>query len=151
MFFNYVSFNYVILIIFQFCYFNCFLQVFPSNVSFFCFSSFRVLRDHKCHKQTLTCLALSSDAKFIFSGSKDSGLVMWDLKTGQKLERLPGGRKGTEGVHVGHCTTINTVAVSTDTQFLVNRFVSFSTFFISSSISFYYNSQFNFHFIMSPF
>jgi WD40 repeat protein len=96
-------------------------------ILFLLFSSFRVLRDHKCHKQTLTCLALSSDAKFIFSGSKDSGLVMWDLNTGQKLARLPGGRKQTEAVHMGHCTTINAVAVSTDSQFLVSfNFSEFS-------------------------
>ena len=81
------------------------------------------MRDHKCHKQTLTSMVISSDARYILSASKDSGLVMWDLETGQKLARYPGGRKGTEAVHKGHCTTINAIAVSTDTQFLVSLLV----------------------------
>jgi hypothetical protein len=52
---------------------------------------------------------------------------MWDLNTGQKLARFPGGRKQTESVHMGHCTTINAVAVSTDSQFLVSfNFSEFS-------------------------
>jgi WD40 repeat protein len=53
----------------------------------FCCSSIRVLRDHKCHKQSLTCLVLSSDGSLLFTGSKDAGLVMWDLKSGEKLAR----------------------------------------------------------------
>jgi len=45
---------------------------------------------------------------------------MWDLQTGEKLARFQGGRKGTEAVHVGHCTPINAIAVSSDSQFLVS-------------------------------
>jgi len=55
----------------------------------------------------------------MFSGSKDCGLIMWDLNTGAKLARIEGGRKGTENVHKGHCTTVNAIAVSSDTKFLV--------------------------------
>jgi len=99
----------------------CICTVALSNQHDF-FSSIRVLRDNKCHKQSLTSLALSTDGKFIFSGSKDAGLVMWDLNTGEKLARFPGGRKGTESSHNGHCTTVNAIAVSSDTQFLVSLF-----------------------------
>ena len=67
----------------------------------------------------MTCLALSPDGKMIFSGSKDAGLVVWNLETGEKLARFPGGRKDTEKTHLGHCTAVNAIAVSADKQFLV--------------------------------
>ena len=84
----------------------------------------RILKD-KNHKLSITCVVVSADNRFIFSASKDAGLLKWRLDNGEKLHKLPGGRKGMETKHKGHCTTINAMAVSSDGKFLV-KFLSIS-------------------------
>ena len=74
----------------------------------------------KNHKLAITCLVLSPDGQYLFTASKDAGLVKWDLKTGEKLFKLPGGRKGTEAKHKGHCTCIHALAISSDGKFLAS-------------------------------
>ena len=37
-----------------------------------------------------------------------------------KLARVDGGRKGCEDKHIGHCTSVNCVAISSDSQFLAS-------------------------------
>lgn len=77
----------------------------------------RRLQD-KNHKLAITCLCVSNDGRFIFSASKDSSLIKWDLATGEKLFKIPGGRRGQEARHKGHCACINAMAISTDGKFL---------------------------------
>eukprot|EP00095_Tigriopus_kingsejongensis_P006010 maker-scaffold245_size240363-snap-gene-1.25 protein:Tk06010 transcript:maker-scaffold245_size240363-snap-gene-1.25-mRNA-1 annotation:"u3 small nucleolar rna-interacting protein 2" len=77
----------------------------------------RYLRD-KHHKLAITCLVTSSDGRHLFTASKDSSVLKWDLATGQKLLKAPGGRRGLEGQHKGHCSCINAMAISSDNQFL---------------------------------
>ncbi|KAK1135999.1 hypothetical protein K0M31_000568 [Melipona bicolor] len=70
----------------------------------------------KCkeHKSSITCLCLSSNGKFLYSGSKDGGLVKWSLKDRTKLETIKGKKKSQDGMKYVQCLTI-----STDGKFLV--------------------------------
>ena len=74
----------------------------------------------KNHKQSLTCVVISPDSKRVYSGSKDAGLVVWDLVTNTKLFKVPGGRKGEQARHPGHCATILSLAVSSDGKLLAS-------------------------------
>ena len=79
----------------------------------------RFLKD-KNHKLAITAVVVSPDSRFLFSASKDSGLLKWDLSTGEKLEKIPGGKRGKEASHKGHCTVINALAISSDGKFLAS-------------------------------
>ena len=113
----------------------------------------RLLRDHKVHKSSITCAVVSSNGKYLLSGSKDGGLVLWSIQIENtnstavdsqigihsrrssndvendsgptedllhKLARVAGGRKGCEEKHVGHCSSVNCAAISTDSKFLAS-------------------------------
>ncbi|KAK4323667.1 hypothetical protein Pmani_005640 [Petrolisthes manimaculis] len=73
----------------------------------------------KQQKLSITCLTLTSDEKHIFTGSKDCSIVKFTLE-GKRVGTVPGGRKGTEGVHVGHTSHIYALAVSSDGKFLAS-------------------------------
>lgn len=45
----------------------------------------------KGHKESPTCIAMSSDEKTIFTGGKDCAILRWDVETGKK-DVFPGGR-----------------------------------------------------------
>ncbi len=81
-------------------------------------SRIRRLRDKRCTKLAVTCLAASPDGRRIYSGSKDGGVVAWEVDTGEKAAKRPGGKRGQEETHVGHCSTVNAVAVSSDGKFV---------------------------------
>ncbi|XP_043253100.1 U3 small nucleolar RNA-interacting protein 2 [Colletes gigas] len=68
----------------------------------------------KEHRDSVTCLCLSSNGKFLYSGSKDGSLVKWSLKEKTKLKSIKGKRKIQDGVKCVQC-----LAVSTDGKFLV--------------------------------
>ncbi|XP_041457872.1 U3 small nucleolar RNA-interacting protein 2-like isoform X1 [Lytechinus variegatus] len=72
------------------------------------------------HQLAITCLVISSDNKFIFSGSKDCSIIKWNVATGKKEHKIPGGRKGTEGKHIGHTDHILALALSSDDTLLVS-------------------------------
>ena len=115
----------------------------------------QLLRDHKVHKSSITCIVASSDGQYVLSGSKDGGVVLWGMEVENKnikissnlngsdleindskesedssvcsdnlsfikLARVVGGRKGCEDKHIGHCTSVNCVAISSDSKFLVS-------------------------------
>ncbi|XP_066985931.1 U3 small nucleolar RNA-interacting protein 2-like [Macrobrachium rosenbergii] len=79
---------------------------------------FTVLKS-KHQKLPITCLTVTSDGKFIFSGSKDCSIVKYSIE-GKRLGHIPGGRKGTENLHTGHTSHIYSLAVSTDGRFLAS-------------------------------
>ncbi|KAK7079026.1 pre-rRNA processing protein [Halocaridina rubra] len=81
-------------------------------------NSFRFLKS-KQQKLPITCVAVSHDNKFIFSGSKDCSIVKYSID-GQRLGHIPGGRKGTEAVHIGHTSHVYALAVSSDGKFLAS-------------------------------
>lgn len=71
------------------------------------------------HKSSVTCLCLSSDDKYIFSGSKDSSLVKWCVETGKKLINLT--HKSKNGSNeFRHKTIIMSLAISQDSKFLAS-------------------------------
>lgn len=68
----------------------------------------------KDHTHSITCLCLSSNGKFLYSGSKDGSLVKWSVKDRNKLKSVRGKRKGQNGMKCIQC-----IAISTDGKFLV--------------------------------
>ncbi|XP_045618040.1 U3 small nucleolar RNA-interacting protein 2 [Procambarus clarkii] len=78
----------------------------------------RVLKS-KHQKLPITCICVSHDEKHIFSGSKDCSIVKYTIE-GKRLGTIPGGRKGTEEVHIGHTSHIYSLAVSSDGKFLAS-------------------------------
>lgn len=93
----------------------------------------RILRKGRnCHQLSVTCISVvcREDDVYIYSVSKDSSIVKWDLNTGEKLEYIPGGlnptkrlrnrdRKACLTEHVGHTNEIFTCAASADGKLLV--------------------------------
>ena len=84
----------------------------------------KMFKDNKVHKASVTCVAVSTDGRFVMSGSKDGGLVIWRFKEAtcdlSKIARFHGGRKGHEEKHLGHCSSVNAVAISSDNKFFVS-------------------------------
>ena len=74
----------------------------------------------KHHKLSLTCVTVSPDSRRVYTASKDAGLVVWDLQTGQKVARVPGGRSGQQSYHPGHCSSVLALAVSSDGTLLAS-------------------------------
>lgn len=70
----------------------------------------------KCkeHKESLTCLCITNNGQFLYSGSKDGSLVKWLLKDRTKLKVIKGKWKNPDGMKCVQC-----MAVSTDGKFLV--------------------------------
>jgi len=61
---------------------------------------------------SVTCLAISHDEKFLYSGSKDCSIIKWDFITQRKLYCFRGHAKQTN--HVGHSDLILSLAISRD-------------------------------------
>ncbi|KAG0721315.1 U3 small nucleolar RNA-interacting protein 2 [Chionoecetes opilio] len=78
----------------------------------------QVLRSKK-QKLSVTCIAVSIDEKYIFSGSKDCSIAKYSI-SGEKLGAVLGGRKGTEDKHIGHTSHIYSIAISSDGKFLAS-------------------------------
>lgn len=69
----------------------------------------------KHHRESITCMCISSDGKFLYSGSKDGTIVKWLLSDRTKEKILKGKRvKGDDGIK-----SVNCIAISTDGKFLV--------------------------------
>lgn len=79
--------------------------------------SLRVLRC-KDHKLAVTCIALSNNPQFIFSGSKDGSIVKWGID-GKKLKSLPPRHKNKSNENL-HSSVILALAVSFDNKFLAS-------------------------------
>lgn len=78
-------------------------------------ADFKVMRGHKL---PVTCLALSSDGKIIFSASKDCCIIKWDAEQLKKLGKIFGGHKHDPKKH--HTAHILCLSISTDIEFLVS-------------------------------
>ncbi|CAF1635678.1 unnamed protein product [Adineta ricciae] len=80
---------------------------------------------HTCrgHQQSVTCVCISNDNKYAFTGSKDCSIIKWCLLTGKKLHLIRRLVKPTETNErvpiVGHYDHILAISISTDGQFLV--------------------------------
>ncbi|MBX7173957.1 MAG: TIR domain-containing protein, partial [Pyrinomonadaceae bacterium] len=69
----------------------------------------KTVRILKGHQKAINSDTVSSDGKFIVSGSSDETMRIWDLATGQCLKTL-----------VGHSDSVLAVAVSSDGKFIVS-------------------------------
>ncbi|KAJ3640089.1 hypothetical protein Zmor_003406 [Zophobas morio] len=78
------------------------------------------LKNLKCKEQhnTITCVCLSSDDKWVFSGSKDGVVVKWSLTEHKKLGVIPFVKTNIDIIK-GHTSCINCIAISTDNNYLV--------------------------------
>ncbi|KAJ2586894.1 pre-rRNA processing protein [Coemansia sp. D1744] len=72
------------------------------------------------HALPPTCVALTPDARFVYSGGKDGALVKWDRVEGTKLHVFRGLKKKRPDHNVGHCDEILAVAVSSDGRFVAS-------------------------------
>lgn len=70
------------------------------------------------HKLAVTCLVISPDNKYIFSGSKDCSVIKWNIATRRKEHVIHGGRKGTEDKHKGHTDHVLCIAISSNNKYL---------------------------------
>ncbi|OCT85688.1 hypothetical protein XELAEV_18023860mg [Xenopus laevis] len=80
-------------------------------------SEIRILRGHQ---GPITCLVISPDDSYMFSGSKDCSIIKWSVSDGKKIHKIPGGRKGTENTHVGHTSHVLCMALSSDGKYLAS-------------------------------
>uniref|UniRef100_A0A1Y1MPY3 Uncharacterized protein n=1 Tax=Photinus pyralis TaxID=7054 RepID=A0A1Y1MPY3_PHOPY len=81
----------------------------------------------KEHRHAVTCLCVSSDYKYAFSGSKDSSIVKWSLTENKKLLSIPFRKKVNVDSKevVGHSKQILCIAISFDDKFLVVEMCAF--------------------------
>ncbi|KAJ1883191.1 pre-rRNA processing protein [Coemansia sp. RSA 1722] len=76
----------------------------------------RVLKNG--HRLPVTCVALTPDCKFVYSGSKDGSLIKWQRDTCRPLKVFPGQKKKNANYNRGHCDHILCVAVSSDGRYV---------------------------------
>ncbi|XP_050299763.1 U3 small nucleolar RNA-interacting protein 2 [Anthonomus grandis grandis] len=72
----------------------------------------------KCKQQrnTLTCLCISNDSDYVFTGSKDGIVAKYSLLNGKKVGLIPFSTNSTE--ISGHPSEILSITLSTDNNFL---------------------------------
>lgn len=83
---------------------------------------------HKLHKLPVTCVCLTSDNKFLFTGDKSATVLKWNFETMKVVGNVDSnfGRSADEEYSKKkRRSQIYALAVTTDSKFLV----SFSTFF----------------------
>ncbi|KAL3274130.1 hypothetical protein HHI36_015544 [Cryptolaemus montrouzieri] len=78
------------------------------------------IQTFKCREQknTITCLCVSSDNQYIFSGSKDGVIVKWNCLQGKKVGIIPF-VKHNKDVILGHSSKVLAIAISSDDKYLV--------------------------------
>ncbi|KAJ2390187.1 pre-rRNA processing protein [Coemansia sp. RSA 2611] len=76
----------------------------------------RVLRGG--HVLPPTCVAITPDARFVYSGGKDGALVKWHRESGRRLAVFRSARKKRPDHDAGHCDEILAVAVSSDGRYV---------------------------------
>ncbi|KAJ2337124.1 pre-rRNA processing protein [Coemansia sp. RSA 2681] len=78
----------------------------------------RVLRSG--HRLPVTCVAITPDGQFVYSGSKDGSLVKWQRATGARLRVFAGQKKKKPAPNhsLGHCDHILAIAVSSDGKYV---------------------------------
>ncbi|XP_060081368.1 U3 small nucleolar RNA-interacting protein 2-like isoform X2 [Ylistrum balloti] len=72
------------------------------------------------HQLSVTCVVISPDSRYLFTGSKDCSIIKWDIQRRKKVAVISGGRKGTEQSHVGHTDHILCLAISSDGKYLAS-------------------------------
>ncbi|CAH8558885.1 unnamed protein product [Heterobilharzia americana] len=72
----------------------------------------------KGHRKSVSCVCISEDGKFAFSGGRDSSVIKWDLDTLSKVCVMPGGKRGTKYAY--HTGPVLSIAVSSDNRYLAS-------------------------------
>ncbi|CAH8851011.1 unnamed protein product [Trichobilharzia szidati] len=72
----------------------------------------------KGHRKSVSCVCVSEDGKFAYSGGRDSSVIKWDLSTLKKLCVMPGGKRGTKYPY--HTGPVLSIAVSSDNRYLAS-------------------------------
>jgi len=72
------------------------------------------------HQLPVTCVVISPDGRYIFSGSKDCSIIKWSVETGKKVHVIPRCRKGPVQKTNGHTTHVMCLAISSDGQYLAS-------------------------------
>ena len=84
---------------------------------------------HRGHDKAPTCVALSHDERFAWTGSKDCSIIKWDVETGKKVARYSGApvtkadrkRDGGRSIHqAGHSDEVLALACSTDGRYIAS-------------------------------
>ncbi|KAJ1990759.1 pre-rRNA processing protein [Coemansia spiralis] len=77
---------------------------------------YRALRNG--HRLPVTCVAITPDGHFVYSGGKDGSLVKWDRVSGKKLKVFSGQKKKLANHNLGHCDHILAIAMSSDGKYV---------------------------------
>jgi ribosomal RNA-processing protein 9 len=80
-------------------------------------NNIKILKYREQHN-TITCLCLSSDNKWLFSGSKDGVIVKWSFQDYKKVGVIPFVKTNVDQIK-GHTGCIYCMAISTDNKYLV--------------------------------
>lgn len=87
----------------------------------YCLSSLPVIQLKNGHRGVITALCVNTETGLVFTGSKDSCVVKWNLNTGKRICTIYGGLKvGLKNCEDLHCATITALAISTDGKFLAS-------------------------------
>ncbi|KAJ1988970.1 pre-rRNA processing protein, partial [Coemansia thaxteri] len=81
-------------------------------------SMMRVLKNG--HRLPVTCVAITPNGQFVYSGSKDGSLIKWHRESGRKLKMFVGQKKSNPAPNhrLGHCDHILSIAVSSDSRYV---------------------------------
>lgn len=90
-----------------------------SNASSINFSTLtkQVMTDHD---QSVTCVALSTDERVVYSGSKDNSVILWDLESNNRRVLRPKWTRATHGDEQCCKGEILSIAVSSDGRYLAS-------------------------------
>ncbi|KAK4871918.1 hypothetical protein RN001_016042 [Aquatica leii] len=72
----------------------------------------------KEHKSAITCICVSSNGNYLFSGSKNGSIVKWSLLEYKKVGSIPYKKKSDSKEVLGHSKEILSIALSADDNFL---------------------------------
>lgn len=73
----------------------------------------------KGHRLSVTCLAVTPDDKFVYTGSKDCSIIKWRLDTFSKDYVIPSAHASSNKLH-GHTDHVLCLAISSDGKFLAS-------------------------------
>ncbi|KAF6775302.1 hypothetical protein AHF37_05084 [Paragonimus kellicotti] len=72
----------------------------------------------KGHRRAVSCVCVSEDGKYAFSGGKDSCIIKWNLENFQKIAVFRGGKRGSSYPY--HTGPILSVSISSDSKYLAS-------------------------------
>lgn len=76
------------------------------------------IQHYNGHRLSVTAVVVSPDGKIIFSASKDSWIIKWDVESKKKLCIIKGGTKFSSKTN--HCKVILALALSHSSKFLAS-------------------------------